>query len=259
MNKLNKGKKIGILACVLASFSLVGVGFSTWIINTQQGSQANGINVTVAETKNASIVISNASATDNTVKFDANDSSSKGNLITCNSGASEDLNFTLIYTVTVGTSVTSFEIKAGIDDSTNVGGGKYTQAVETYKYIELPTTLGLKKDSSDGSKACFTSSSTTSSDGLSFTSSDDTGAQTKTYVVTQKFTFSWGEAFAKKNPVEVSSSDSIYTYSTTTSKGSTANATVDTLTANTKGLNSLSLSNFNVILSIGSVSTNVAG
>ncbi len=96
MNKFNKGKKIGIVTCVLASLSLVGIGFSAWVINTQKGSQVDNISVTVAETKNASIVISDASASESTVKFDANYSSqSKGDLISCESGDTEDLSFTL--------------------------------------------------------------------------------------------------------------------------------------------------------------------
>lgn len=260
MNKFNKGKKIGIVTCVLASLSLVGIGFSAWVINTQNGSQVDNISVTVADTKNASIVISEASASDSTVKFDANDSStSKGNLISCEANDKEDLSFTLSYKVTVGTSVSSFEIKAAIDDTSTAGAGKYTQAVDTYKYIALPTTLGLKTGSegsyTDNSKDCFTSSSTTGSNGLTFTSSDDATNQTKTYTISQTFTFSWGDAFAKKNPVEVSSSDFIYSYSGTTSTGTSAKATVESLTTNTKGLKSLGLSKFSVILSIGSVST----
>ena len=253
MNKFNKGKKIGIIACVLASISLVGVGFSTWIIETRTDSKVDNITVTVADTKNASIIISDASASDNTVKFDADHSKTKGGLISCESTDEEDLSFTLSYNVTVGTSVSSFEIKAAIDDTSSAGNGKYNQAVNTYKYISLPTTLGLKTGT-DNSVVCFSNTSTTGNNGLTFaTPTEDSTAQTKTYSVTQVFSFSWGEAFNKKNPVEVSSTDSIYSYSGTSD--SKANATIETLTANTKGLKSLDLSSFNVILSIGNVST----
>lgn len=253
MNKFNKGKKIGIIACVLASISLVGVGFSTWIIETRTDSKVDNITVTVADTKNASIIISDASATDNTVKFDADHSKTKGGLISCESTDEEDLSFTLTYKVTVGTSVSSFEIKAAIDDTSTAGNGKYNQAVNTYKYISLPTTLGLKTGT-DNSVVCFSNTSTTGNNGLTFaTPTEDSTAQTKTYAVTQVFSFSWGEAFNKKNPVEVSSTDPIYSYSSTS--GSKANATIETLTANTKGLKNLNLSSFNVILSIGNVST----
>lgn len=257
MNKLNKGKKVGIVICALASISLVGIGFSTWIIQTRTESKVDNISVTVAETKNASIVISEASASDDKVNFDADyNKHTADSLISCGSSDTEDLSFTLKYTVTVGTSVSSFEIKAAIDDTTSAGGGKYTKAVETYKYIELPSTLGLKKttdgtSTTDNSKVCLTQASSTT-DGLKVTTTSDTSAQTTKYEVEQVFTFSWGEAFKKKNPVAVSPSDSIYTYSTS---GSTANATVETLTANTKGLKSLELSSFNVIFSIGSVET----
>ncbi len=247
MNKLNKGKKFGIFAISLASISLIGIGFSSWIINTTNTATATSISVTVADTKDVSITISEAAVDSNndSVNFDANYSNhTSASLLTCNNSDTEDLSFAISYKVKVGYSASTWEIKAAIDDT--AGGNKFTSAVAS-KYIVLPTTLGLKTSSTDGSKICFSSTSTTGKDGLSFSNPTADSENSKTYSVTQTFTFSWGEAFASKNPVGVTTSDSIYYNS------SSSNATLDTLTANTKGLKNLKLSSFNVILSVGNV------
>ncbi len=252
MNKLNKGKKFGIFAISLASISLIGIGFSSWIINTTNTATAASISVTVADTKDVSITISNAAvdSSNNSVNFDANYSNhTSASLLTCNNSDTEDLSFAITYKVKVGYSASTWEIKAAIDDTSSGTNGNFTTAVTTNKYIVLPDTLGLKTSNTDGSKTCFSSSNTSSTTAPLIVTTESTGDEgTKTYSVTQTFTFSWGEAFASKNPVEVTNSDSIY-YSESTSA-----ATLDTLTANTKGLKALSLSSsFNVILSVGNV------
>lgn len=250
MNKLNKGKKFGIFAISLASISLIGIGFSSWIINTTNTATATSIRVTVADTKDVSITISDAAVSNdnNSVKFDANYSNhTSASLLTCNNSDSEDLSFAITYKVKVGYSASTWEIKAAIDDTSSGTNGNFTTAV-TSKYIVLPTTLGLKTSSTDDSKTCFSSSDTSSTSAPLIVTTENTGDEgTKTYSVTQTFTFSWGEAFANMNPVGVTNSDSIY-YSESTSA-----ATLDTLTANTKGLKNSNLNSFNVILSVGNV------
>ncbi len=257
MNKFNKGKTMGIITASLAAISLVGVGFSTWIINTTNKAEVSDISVTVADTKDISVVISNAQldTSDNSVRFDADETkmdSATGHLLSCTSGDSEDLSFTLTYDVTVGTAATSWQIMAAIDDSNSTDGtdGKFNTAVNTRKYICLPTTLGI----TTGVKCLDQASKTDASSGL--TVSENTGSSTtstKKYSVSQKFTFTWGLAFANKNPVEVISTDKIYTQ--TASDGSTTTeATLELLTANTRAMKNLGLEKFKVILSVGTVS-----
>ncbi len=256
MNKFNKGKTVGIVAASLAAVSLIGVGFSAWIINTQSDPTSVGdISVTVADTKNIAVTISNASVDDKTVKFDADHTKRDSkNILSCGDTDTEDLSFSLKYTVTVGTDASAWEIKAAIDDTAD---GKFTSAVSA-KYFTLPDTLGIKTASADGAKTCFNQSSTTGSNGLTFTSTTTdatasaTGTSSKTYTVTQTFTFAWGEAFAKKNPVAVTTSDSIYTGT------SSETANVTNLSKNTTAMKSLGLSTFKVILSVGTVSLNTA-
>lgn len=257
MNKFNKGKTIGIITASLAAISLVGVGFSTWIINTTNKAEVSNITVTVADTKDISVVISNAAldTNDNSVKFDADESkmnAASGHLLSCASGDSEDLSFTLTYDVTVGTAATNWQIMAAIDDNNETGGtnGNFATAVNTRKYICLPTTLGI----TTGAKCLDQASQTDSNSGLTVTKKTETSStSTNTYSVSQKFTFTWGLAFANKNPVEVISTDKIYTQ-TASDGSSTTDATLELLTANTRAMKALNLSQFKVILSVGTVS-----
>lgn len=257
MNKFNKGKTIGIITASLAAVSLVGVGFSTWIINTTNTVEVSNISVTVADTKDISVVISNAQldTNDNSVKFDADAAkmnNATGHLLSCGSGDSEDLSFTLTYDVTIGTNAQTWQIMAAIDDSNGTGGtnGKFNTAVNTRKYICLPSTLGI----TNGVKCLDQSSSTETNTGLTVTEKANSATtSTKTYSVSQKFTFSWGLAFANKNPVEVTGSDKIYTQTDTGDSTNTA-ATLELLTANTRAMKNLGLENFKVILSVGTVS-----
>ncbi len=254
MNKFNKGRTIGIVAASLAAVSLLGVGFSTWIINTKSGPTSVGnISVSVANTQNITVTISDAKVDDGTVKFDADHSQhTDSSILSCGNSDTEDLTFSLKYKVTVGTDASAWEIKAAIDDTAD---GKFTSAVSA-KYFTLPDTLGIKTDTDDGAKTCFNQSSTDGSNGLSFadpTTTDatasTTGTTSKTYTVTQTFTFAWGEAFAKKNPVAVTKDDKIWT-------GSASETASDTnLPKNTTAMKSLGLSTFKVILSVGTVST----
>ncbi len=245
MNKFSKGRIVGVVAACLSAVSLMGIGFSTWIIEAKNTATTGDISVTVADTKDISVTISDASVTDGTVIFDANATDhTSDSILNCASGDKEDLTFTLSYKVNVAADAKSWQIMAGINDT----DGNYTTAVNTRKYIALPSTLGLKTTSTDGSKECLNQGST-SGTGLTITSSTSTTDSSTTYTVSQSFTFSWGEAFASMNPVKVTKSNNIYTQ-----ENETKPATVETLTANTKAMKNLGLSKFQVVLSVGTVS-----
>ncbi len=255
MNKFNKGKTIGIVAASLAAVSVFGIGFSTWIINTTTNKvETSDITVVVADTKDISVIISNAkvSESDNSVKFDADEekmNKATDHLLSCSSGDKEDLSFTLTYDVTVGTDASAWQIKAAIDDGTTGTNGKFETAVNTRKYIALPSTLGI----TNGVECLNQASKTDTDTGLTVTASTTSGATNKTYSISQTFTFSWGLAFANKNPVEVTGADEIYTQGATDGT-TTTTATLDNLTANTKKMKELGLGTFKVILSVGAVS-----
>lgn len=242
MNKFNKGKTLGIVAASLASVALVGVGFSTWIIqSTQDNTTSTGVSVEVGETKNQSVKITEATVKEGALKFDADKAKhdnvikNKGTpLLTCNSGDTEDLSFTLTYKISTE-NVSNWTINAAIVDAS---ADKFSDA-DSNKYIELPTTLGI--DEAHAAECLNQSSST--GNGLTVNNTTDQ------IVVEQTFTFTWGKAFAKKNPVEVVATDKIY-YNKTES----VDVTVKNLTDNTKALKALGLSTFKVKLSVGTIS-----
>lgn len=242
MNKFNKGKTLGIVAASLASVALVGVGFSAWIIqSTQDNTTSNGVSVKVGETQNQFVKITEAKVTEGVLNFDADKEKhdkvkNPAPLLTCNSGDSEDLSFTLTYKISTE-KVSNWTINAAI---VNASADKFSDAVSN-KYIELPTTLGI--DEANAKKCLDQSSATTTEDELKVTKTENQ------VEVVQKFTFSWGDAFAKKNPVEVVATDKIYY-----NKAASVDVTVLNLTANTKALKALGLSTFQVKLSVGKIS-----
>lgn len=244
MNKFNKGKTLGIVAASLASVALVGVGFSTWIIqSTQDKTTSNGVSVTVGETQNQSVKITEANVKEGALNFDADKAKhdnvikNKGTpLLTCNSGDTEDLSFTLSYTISTE-NVSNWTINAAIVDAS---ADKFSDA-DSNRYIRLPSTLGLNEASA---KECLNQNSKTGN-GLTVTKTTNPNQ----IVVEQTFTFSWGEAFAFKNPVEVVATDTIYY-----NKAESVDVTVKNLTDNTKALKDLGLSMFKVKLSVGTIS-----
>lgn len=236
MNKFNKGKTLGIVAASLASVALVGVGFSTWIIGTTQGATTDSsISVTVADTKDYSVVISNAKVDgkNNSVKFDAQHTKKGTNsILSCGDKDTEDLSFAITYDVKVGTDVQNWGIMAAIVDTS----GKFKTAVDNRKYIELPSTLGI----GTGVKCLDQSSTTNTSSGL-------TVGDKSPITVTQEFTFKWGAAFNNKNPVEVVVNEDIWTGS------ASEKADAPKLTKNTKDMKDLNLPAFTIQLSVGTV------
>lgn len=243
-NKFSKGKTVGIVAASLAAVSLIGVGFSTWIIQTKTDATVSDISVTVADTKDISVAITDAAVdtANNSVIFDADNTKKvDGSILSCEASDTEDLSFAITYKVTLGENVGKWQIKAAVEDT----DGKFNTAVTTRKYITMPEKLGI----TTGNECLNQDSETDAESGLTVTKGDqDTTTKKTTLTVTQTFTFGWGEAFASKNPVAVTTADTIYSQSDTS-----VTADVDNLSANTKALKALGLESFNVTLSVGTV------
>lgn len=244
-NKFSKGKTIGIVAASLAAVSLIGVGFSTWIIQTKTDATVSDISVTVADTKDISVAITDAAvdSANNSVKFDADNTKKvDDSILSCETSDTEDLSFAITYKVTLGENVGKWQIKAAVEDTTD---GKFNTAVNTRKYITMPAKLGI----TTGNECLNQDSATDAGSGLTVTKGDKDATTKKTTItVTQTFTFGWGEAFASKNPVAVTKTDTIYDQD-----GASVTADVDNLSANTKALKALGLESFNVTLSVGTV------
>lgn len=227
MNKLNKGKLIGVVAASLSAVSLMGVGFASWVISGGDTKTTGNINVTVGEIEDKRVVFSVAPAvgSDSEVKFDA-DSKYTDGLIGAGTNSKEDLTFNVKYTVKANKSSPNWRVSAKLI------GDNFANAVAK-KYIVMPETL-----SSTGATALNKPAENLHTETVNVTIT--TGTEYTTYAVEQKFTFSWGEAFNGKNPCNVTNNDQIWTGE------AKEMATKEKLLTNLNGLKALNLTKFTV-------------
>ena len=229
MNKLNKGKLIGVVAASLSAVSLMGVGFASWVISRGDTKTTGNINVTVGEIEDKRVVFSvdPIVGSDSEVKFDA-DSKYTGGLIGAGTNSKEDLTFNVTYTVKADNSIQNWSVSAKLI------GTNYDKAVaDDAKYIVMPTTL-----SSAGATALTKPTADSTSDDLQVTLNKAT--EYTTYTVVQKFAFKWGEAFNNTNPCSVKEGEQIWTGKTKET------ATKEKLLTNLNGLKALNLAAFTV-------------
>ena len=79
---LKKGRALSATVLGLAALSLVGVGFSAWVIQTEKTASIESITVSVAEVKNNTVTIAGAvDGTNNSFKLDAAYGDDKGDII----------------------------------------------------------------------------------------------------------------------------------------------------------------------------------
>ena len=223
MNKFNKGKLIGVVAASLSAVSLMGVGFATWIITSEVSTTTDNITVGVADVQTNSIKITGASVVSGKsgLRFDGDSTKrAKSNgVISCGDTDTEKLSFQIQYTVTANNLAKGFKVKAYINDETTDtnsknASGKFQTADETYKFITMPTILGFAKGTAkDALSFAANESAPTFSNTAdkSDTIAKDDGA-TNSWNVTQTFTFGWGLAFNKDNPVALVKDTKIYNY-----------------------------------------------
>lgn len=227
MNKLNKGKLIGVVAASLSAVSLMGVGFASWVITGGDTKTTGDINVTVGEIEDKRVVFSVAPAvgSDSEVKFDA-DSKYTDGLIGAGTNSKEDLTFNVKYTVKANKSSPNWRVSAKLI------GDNFANAVAA-KYIVMPTTL-----SSTGATALNKPAENLNTEAVKVTITTET--EYTTYAVEQKFTFSWGEAFNGTNPCNVKNNEEIWTGK------AKETATKEKLLTNLNGLKALKLTKFTV-------------
>lgn len=242
MNKFNKGKLVGIVAASLSAVSLMGVGFASWVINSTTSTDSNNIIVTVENVLENQVTIKNAQVADPTIKFDAN-SNKSGGLLTAQ-GTTEDLEFSISYTITNNIQTNKFNVFAYITDEAKRKA--FTAAVDTNKLIKMPEVLNITKsdDKYSNMPAALTFDGENIPTGTGATIKE--AAVGNTYNVTQTFKFKWGLAFAEKNPVEVSSTDRVHKVGDTS--GTTTSATANILKDNLAELRNANLSTFKITI-----------
>lgn len=204
MNKLNKGKLLGIVAAGLSTVSLMGVGFASWIINGGDNKDIGNIQISVADTVNNSIKFTSASVSEPTISFDAKKDDTTGP-ITGDSKNDEDLNFSIQYVLKCPDASKFGGVKAymTIADATTVGsaGKALADAIsEPNNYLIAPlSTLNTDKTIIASSLTAKTEDITTNILNKKYSTTVAPGTES-TYTFTTVFSFNWGSAFENNNP-----------------------------------------------------------
>ena len=205
MNKFNKGKTIGLVSVGLAAISLAGVGFATWVVSGTTGKDAGTVSVEVAEVSDKRISITEASAPDNGINFDA---AGTGTLLT-NSNGKQDLDFTLSYKVRAEAQAV-FSCVKGF-----VSSGDGLKTAVSKGYVTLPAGIYTSEDlmkSGSASISALKDFSGNSKLDDSATSADSSTGVTIYEVTAKKMSMNWGTAFDGKNPTELTDSTKVDTY-----------------------------------------------
>lgn len=246
MNKFNKGKLIGVVAASLSAVSLMGVGFATWIITGSESVDVNdNITVEVADVQDQRLVISEATVDrqNNKVRFDADKAEKEGQFLKASSDADVKMSFNITYTVTNYTATQPFTISAYLTDT----NGKYGLVTNNeHNLIVMPTNLGIGESEKKEAVKFTGTGDPIATDGTVNPASGSNGV----YNVTQTFTFAWGTAFAKMNPSQVTSANTVFDIATKTSRP----ASLEILKNNLKTLKDAALPQFKVTL-VPSVTT----
>lgn len=209
MNKFNKGKIIGIACASLAAVSLVGVGFSSWVISTRNEATTDNVSVTVANTSDKRIAISDAKVSDDdkSINFDCKNTDKTGDIQYSGETGGEDLHFTITYNVTLGADLADGEYKGiqayytmGTDSGDSKSNTTFTELMGK-NYFTMP--ISNSKDS-----PTEIANATTTTSGESSVSPTDkvvtkiTNFKDNVISYTSTFNLSWGSYFNGANPGE---------------------------------------------------------
>ena len=197
MSKFSKSKIIGITTVSLAAVSLLGVGFSSWVIAASDVSDNAEVSVEVGTVDDQLVeLVVDKDGSDLNVGFEADSTLGTGELCISGDGTkAEDLAFSIKY---------SLKAKAS-----NFAGGKaVTMSINFSGAIDKILTTGEKTGLSLATLAVDRSSSadwTYDADAKTATRMATTSAINTEEV---KFNFSWGEAFNDDNPAKMSTAPS---------------------------------------------------
>ena len=209
---LNK-KKTGIIVLGLAALSLGTIGFSSWIINGINGTANSKVNVTVGDVEDKRLTIDNLKETEKKLNFDVAPGTPSGGVIEAGSvGEAEDLSFTFSFDLW-GTSQTNFEsaIK-GKGFKVSFASDELSTLV-TKKAICSPISIDGTEHNEEGittfapatDEIVKYATGDTSAVRLkySMTKIGESGSEKYGFSVSMTYSFTWGEAFNFKNPVEL--------------------------------------------------------
>lgn len=181
MNKISKGKAVGLLSLGLASVALGSVGFAAWVVSGTTLPEATNVTVNVGTVTDNRVTVS-AAVAEGVVKLDADPKYTHGTLgITAATGSTEDLEFSITVTAKADSNTYSDGAALNLQFGVTMPDG----------VTDADVKLGSIKLS--GSDAALT-------DGK-FQIQPSIAGASATYV----FTLAWGSNFGNTNPMDMTS------------------------------------------------------
>ena len=195
----------------LAAVSLVGVAFSSWLVQETQGAKVENITVSVADVQDESLIITDAKLDESnkTFLFDAKEGDKTGPIIYTGTTGGEDLTFGITFKVEKalkanGTAAADHfggvHVKWEVTDD---DAGKALKSAITNHYIVSPlsdSNVALPSFTTIGADDSGTTT-TVSGTNVQVTYGADTETKT-TLTVEVTFSFAWGSETDNKNPGE---------------------------------------------------------
>lgn len=201
MNKLNKGKLIGVVAASLSAVSLMGVGFASWVITGATSGTTGDISVTVAAIEDNRIIVEGATANGQLV-FEAASEDTSGTIQTKPNSPAPVLNFKVNYSVKLGKGLSDFNIKAkwtlGADPASVALGTAITDG-----YLASPlSTSDVLVSTKEGHGTAYADrgENTTYTNVFSTATAADDVDNFSVYKVETVFHFAWGSKTENMNP-----------------------------------------------------------
>lgn len=207
MNKMTKVKILTGSLFGLAAVSLVGVAFSSWVIQSTNSETFNSFKVSVSDVSDKRLVISKITSTDQDIVFDAKESDTTGPIV-WDGSHSEDLTFNFSFTIS---DVLDGQGKFKKDVGVNIkwdNPSAYSTLIGK-NYITAPQRDGANAlTDSNASLFEYKTGETIpgESNGLTFAAS---GEGNTDLTVTAAYSFAWGTAFEGNNPSEFANDDNL--------------------------------------------------
>ena len=210
MNKMTKVKILTGSLFGLAAVSLVGVAFSSWVIQGTNSKTFDSFNVSVSDVSDKRLVISEITSDDPKIVFDAKENDTTTPIV-WDGSQSEDLEFNFSFTIS---DVLNAEGNFTKDVGVYIKWANHSayDTLISKDYITAPQRNGANAltDSNDSLFEFKTGEALQgkSGDGLTFAATGDGNTDLK---VTAAYSFAWGTAFEGNNPSEYATDENLST------------------------------------------------
>lgn len=193
----------------LAAVSLVGVAFSSWVIQSTNSVEFNSFNVSVSDVSDKRLVISKITSADPDIVFDAKENDTTGPIVWDGTNKA-DLTFNFSFTISdVLNAEGNFTKDVGVYIKWE-NHSAYDTVIDN-NYITAPQRNGANA-LTDSNTSLFEYKTGEAlqggNNGLTFKAAGDSNTDLQ---VTATYSFAWGTAFEGKNPSEFATNENLST------------------------------------------------